>query len=115
MSAEMAEMLEEQEGIFGSAAEMQELLAFTKGLPDDSRDVEQAEDYGEVPSPLSLPTPPSPILSTASPLSSLPSRCCITPALPYVLLPPPLPRPSLCLIPPSCSRLTATPVSLAGG
>ncbi|KAL3897214.1 MAG: hypothetical protein SGPRY_013099, partial [Prymnesium sp.] len=47
VSAEMAEMLEEQEGIFGSAAEMQELLAFTKGLPDDSRDVEQAEDYGE--------------------------------------------------------------------
>lgn len=59
--------------------------------------------------------PPYATVCTASPLSSLPSRCCITPALSYALPPPLLPRPSLCLIPPSCSRLTATPVSLAGG
>ena len=49
VSAEMAEMLEEQEGIFGSASELQELLAFTKGLPDDSgAPEEEDEGYDEV-------------------------------------------------------------------
>ena len=55
MSAEMAEMIEEQEGIFGSAQEMQELLEFTKGLPDDG--AAQDSEVRQRCSPPPLPTP----------------------------------------------------------